>query len=67
VGSSPPPAGCADGRSLPVRIRRARTVLVPALAYDVGSTIWWPSKLSTTGQRLPRTGRHRARHLQPTP
>jgi RND superfamily putative drug exporter len=32
-------------------------VLVPALAYDIGPTIWWPSKLATTGQQLPRTGR----------
>lgn len=22
-----------------------RTLLVPALAYDIGSKIWWPSKL----------------------
>ncbi len=36
-----------------------RTVLVPALAYDIGPTIWWPSKLSKTDQKLPRTGRHR--------
>ena len=22
-----------------------RTILVPALSYDIGSRIWWPSKL----------------------
>lgn len=25
-----------------------RSLLVPALAYDIGRTIWWPSKLSRT-------------------
>ncbi len=25
-----------------------RSLLVPALAYDIGKTIWWPSKLSRT-------------------
>ena len=34
-----------------------RAVLVPALAYDIGPTIRWPSKLSTTGQQLPKPGR----------
>ncbi|HEY5151123.1 MAG TPA: MMPL family transporter, partial [Mycobacterium sp.] len=43
-----------------------RTVLVPALSYDIGPTIWWPSKLSSTGQPLPKPGRHRAPDLQPT-
>ena len=23
-----------------------RTILVPALAYDIGGKIWWPSKLA---------------------
>jgi RND superfamily putative drug exporter len=23
-----------------------RSLLVPALAYDIGRAIWWPSKLS---------------------
>ena len=23
-----------------------RTILVPALAYDIGRKIWWPSKLA---------------------
>jgi len=34
-----------------------RTTLVPALAYDIGKKIWWPSALSkkqTTGE-LPKT------------
>ncbi|MBP2411985.1 RND superfamily putative drug exporter [Arthrobacter stackebrandtii] len=26
-----------------------RSLLVPALAYDLGRTIWWPSRLSRTG------------------
>ena len=33
-----------------------RTVLVLALSYDIGPTIWWPSKLSSTGQPLPNPG-----------
>ncbi|CAB4789517.1 unannotated protein [freshwater metagenome] len=24
-----------------------RTILVPALSYDIGSKIWWPSKLQS--------------------
>jgi len=40
-----------------------RAVLVPALAYDIGPTIRWPSKLSTTGQQLPKT---RAATAHPT-
>ena len=24
-----------------------RTILVPALAYDIGGKIWWPSKLAS--------------------
>jgi RND superfamily putative drug exporter len=24
-----------------------RTILVPALAHDIGRKIWWPSKLAT--------------------
>jgi len=43
-----------------------RTVLVPALAYDIGPSIWWPSRLSRTDQPLPKPGRHRAPDLQPT-
>jgi RND superfamily putative drug exporter len=42
-----------------------RTVLVPALAYDVGPNIWWPSTLAKAGQPLPHHGRHR--RLDPTP
>jgi len=35
-----------------------RVVLVSALAYDIGPTIWWPpSKPAATGQQFPRTGR----------
>jgi len=43
-----------------------RTVLVQALAYDIGPSIWWPSRLSSTDQPLPKPGRHRAPDLQPT-
>ena len=32
-----------------------RAALVPALVYDIGPTIRWPPKLSTTGQQLPKT------------
>ncbi len=28
-----------------------RTVLVPALAHDIGRTIWWPSRLDRAGRR----------------
>ncbi|GLI26038.1 membrane protein [Agromyces rhizosphaerae] len=34
-----------------------RTLLVPALAYDIGPAIWWPSKLSR-----PHDGRHVGGH-----
>jgi putative drug exporter of the RND superfamily len=27
-----------------------RSLLVPALAYDIGSAIWWPSKLAKSGR-----------------
>ncbi|WP_366942193.1 MMPL family transporter [Gordonia sp. (in: high G+C Gram-positive bacteria)] len=30
-----------------------RALLVPALFYDIGRTIWWPSKLSTEPPRAP--------------
>ncbi|WP_440713804.1 MMPL family transporter [Gordonia sp. FQ] len=30
-----------------------RALLVPALFYDIGRTIWWPSKLSTEPRRAP--------------
>ena len=30
-----------------------RSLLVPALAYDIGRTIWWPSKLSRVAQPGP--------------
>jgi RND superfamily putative drug exporter len=43
-----------------------RTVLVPALSYDIGSTIWWPSQLSKPVQQHPATGRHRPRDLLPS-
>jgi len=42
-----------------------RTVLVPALAYDIGPNIWWPSRLARAGRPLPHAGRHR--RLDPTP
>ena len=32
-----------------------RSLLVPALAYDIGARIWWPSKLGRPGDR--RTAR----------
>ena len=38
-----------------------RTVLVPALAYDIGPAIWWPSGLSSADEQLPKPGRHRIR------
>lgn len=28
-----------------------RALLVPALMYDIGNAVWWPSKLSRTGTR----------------
>ena len=34
-----------------------RSLLVPALAYDIGRAIWWPSKLS----RAEQPGDHEAR------
>ncbi len=33
-----------------------RSLLVPALTYDIGPKVWWPSKLSRTGDR--GGGRH---------
>jgi RND superfamily putative drug exporter len=30
-----------------------RSLLVPALAHDIGPAIWWPSKLCTAGPRRP--------------
>jgi RND superfamily putative drug exporter len=33
-----------------------RSLLVPALAYDIGPKIWWPSKLSSSA-RSPRSSR----------
>ena len=42
-----------------------RTVLVPALAYDIGPTIWWPSRLSHADQPPPETQRRNASDLQP--
>jgi RND superfamily putative drug exporter len=46
-----------------------QAVLVPALAYDIGPTIRWPSsKLATTGQQLTKTWAATAHPtLQPTP
>jgi RND superfamily putative drug exporter len=32
-----------------------RTVLVPALAHDIGRKIWWPSKLAASEQEQPST------------
>jgi RND superfamily putative drug exporter len=31
-----------------------RSLLVPALAYDIGPAIWWPSRLSRTGDHADR-------------
>lgn len=36
-----------------------RSVLVPALVYDIGPAVWWPSKLAR--------GRHRARRSADPP
>ncbi len=45
-----------------------RTILVPALAHDIGRRIWWPSKLARAGDGADlvpsstvRHGRHRVR------
>jgi RND superfamily putative drug exporter len=27
-----------------------RSLLVPAVSYDIGAAIWWPSKLSRPGR-----------------
>ena len=37
-----------------------RSLLVPALAYDLGAKIWWPSKL---GRGLPAGPAQQARHI----
>ncbi|AIY03234.1 hypothetical protein ART_3635 [Arthrobacter sp. PAMC 25486] len=39
-----------------------RSLLVPALSYDVGKTIWWPSKLSRVSESddVAPSGRHRS-------
>jgi RND superfamily putative drug exporter len=34
-----------------------RSLLVPALAHDIGARIWWPSLLAGTPGRHERTGR----------
>ena len=31
-----------------------RTLLVPALVYDIGPAVWWPSKLSKVTGEKPR-------------
>ena len=31
-----------------------RSILVPALSYDIGKRIWWPSKLAAAGARTER-------------
>jgi putative drug exporter of the RND superfamily len=28
-----------------------RSILVPALAYDLGKKVWWPSKLASASAR----------------
>ena len=33
-----------------------RSLLVPALAYDIGPKIWWPSRLSRTSRAGDRAG-----------
>lgn len=37
-----------------------RSLLVPALAYDLGAKIWWPSKL---GREVPDAGEHHGKHV----
>lgn len=37
-----------------------RTLLVPALSHDIGSAIWWPSKLATGRTEPERTHKHAA-------
>jgi RND superfamily putative drug exporter len=32
-----------------------RALFVPALVYDIGDKVWWPSKLAARGRRLPTT------------
>ena len=32
-----------------------RTLLVPALTYDIGRAIWWPSRLAKAGEGEART------------
>ena len=32
-----------------------RSVLVPALAFDIGPRIWWPSRLAARGRRERRS------------
>jgi RND superfamily putative drug exporter len=34
-----------------------RSLLVPALAYDIGPKIWWPSRLASSSGRSPRSSR----------
>lgn len=31
-----------------------RTLLVPALAYDIGPAVWWPSRLDPRATHVPR-------------
>ena len=33
-----------------------RSLLVPALSYDIGRSIWWPSRLSRPSRGLHRSG-----------
>ncbi|WP_253908637.1 MMPL family transporter [Arthrobacter sp. H41] len=37
-----------------------RSLLIPALAYDIGPAIWWPSKLARGSESSRPSGRHRA-------
>jgi RND superfamily putative drug exporter len=39
-----------------------RSLLVPALAYDIGPAIWWPSRLSRADQ--PEEHEYRAKHAR---
>lgn len=43
-----------------------RSLLIPALAYDIGPNIWWPSKLARSEPSKP-AGRHRAVDAMSTP
>jgi RND superfamily putative drug exporter len=41
-----------------------RTLLVPALSYDIGPAIWWPSKLAKGSVPTDPGGRHEHKHAK---